>query len=86
MYARINKLINWNGKEYAHIIENEPAPFCDLCAFGDICQKVLTKELAYEDSPMKICNDVCEEANNTHFAFFIDSSKAERYCKRVNNE
>lgn len=83
MKARINKIITWQEKEYAHIIEDEPYPFCDLCSFSDICQKVLTKELAHEDSPMPICEKLSEEAN-THYAFFIEANKAEGYCNRRN--
>lgn len=80
MKARINKIITWQGKEYAHIIEDEPWQFCDICDFGDLCSKVIRKELAYEDSPMPICEKLSEEAN-THFAFFLDANKAEHYCK-----
>ena len=69
MKSHINKIINWKGKEYAHIIEDTPAPFCDFCAFSEICQKVLYKELAFEDSPMKICSELCD-VENTHFAYF----------------
>ena len=84
MKTRINKLITYNNKEYAHIIEDEPNQFCDLCAFFELCTKVIQKELAFEDSPMKICGDLCD-AENTHFAFFIESDKAEHYCKGINN-
>lgn len=81
--ARINKIITWNNKEYAHIIENELSEFCDLCSFRDICAKVLQKKLAFEDSPMKICQELCD-AENTHFAFFIEANKAENYCNKMN--
>ena len=84
MKARINKIITWQNKEYAHIVEDEPFQFCDICDFGDLCSKVLTKELAFKDSPMPICRKLSEEAN-THFAFFRDTDDAEEYCKRVNN-
>ena len=80
MKARINKIITWQGKEYAHIIEDNPFSFCDICDFGDLCSKVLAKELTFEDSPMSICEKLSEEAN-THFAFFLDANKAEHYCK-----
>lgn len=83
MKARINKIITWQGKEYAHIIEDEPFEFCDICVFRDICPKVLTKQLAFENSPMPICNKLSEEAD-THFAFFIEANKAEDYCNRRN--
>lgn len=83
MKAKIYKIINWQGKEYAHIIEDEPWQFCDICDFRDLCPKVLTKELAFEDSPMPICEKLSEEAN-THFAFFLDANKAEDYCNRRN--
>lgn len=83
MKARINKIIIWQGKEYAHIVEDEPWQFCDICDFGDLCSKVICKELAYENSPMPICNKLSEEAN-THFAFFIKADKAESYCNRMN--
>lgn len=83
MKARINKIITWQGKEYAHIIEDEPFEFCDICSFRDICSKVLTKEVSYENSPMPICNKLSEEAD-THFAFFIEANKAEDYCNRRN--
>ena len=79
MGRRINKLINYKGKEYAHIIEDEPAPFCDFCVFSDLCEKVLRKELEYNNSPMSICSDLCEK-ENTNFGFFIESNKAEKYC------
>ena len=80
MKARINKIITWQGKEYAHIIEDKPWQFCDICDFGDLCSKVIRKELAYEDSPMPICNKLSEESN-THFAFFRNVNDAEKYCK-----
>lgn len=81
MKARISKIITWQDKEYAHIIEDDPFPFCDICDFRDLCSKVLTKELAFKDSPMPICEKLSEEAN-THFAFFLDANKAEYYCKK----
>lgn len=82
MKAKIYKIINWKGKEYAYIIEDEPWEFCDICSFRDICSKVLTKELLYEDSPMLICNKLSKESN-THFSFFIEADKAEHYCKNT---
>ena len=81
--ARINKIITWDNKEYAHIIEDEPSEFCDICTFRDLCMKVIQKKLAFEDSPMKKCEELCD-AEDTHFAFFIDSSRAEDYCNRFN--
>ena len=81
MKAKINKIITWKDKEYAHIIEDESAPFCDLCAFSEECSKVLCKKLAYEDSPMLICDKLCKEAGDVHYAFFIDANKAEYYTK-----
>lgn len=78
--SRINKIINWKGKEYAHIIESEPAPFCDFCVFRNECQKVLTKQLSFEDSPLRICSDLCD-AENTSYAFFMEAGKAENYIK-----
>ena len=83
MKARINKIITWQGKEYAHIIEDEPFEFCDICSFRDICSKVLTKEVSYENSPMSICNKLSEEAD-THFTFFRNIDDAEKYCKNIN--
>lgn len=83
MKARINKIITWQGKEYAHIIEDTPNEFCNLCAFSELCEKVLTKELLFENTPMKTCSDISEEAN-THFSFFIEASKAKGYCNRRN--
>lgn len=80
MKSRVNKLINWHGKEYAHIIEDAPFQFCDICVFSKLCSKVLHKELAFEDSPMPICERLCDEAN-THFAFFIGADKVEYYDK-----
>ena len=85
MKARINKIINWKEKEYAHIIEDEPNQFCDLCAFSELCGKVNSKELPYEESPMAICAHLCLEANDTHFAMFIEASKAENYIKARND-
>jgi len=85
MKARINKIITWQNKEYAHIVEDEPFQFCDICDFGDLCSKVLRKELAFEDSPMPICEKLSEEAD-THFAFFRKVDDAEKYCKRINKE
>jgi len=82
--AVISKIIKWEGKEYAHIIEDTPNEFCDLCAFSELCAKVLTKELLFENTPMRMCSDICEEAN-THYGFFIDASKAENYVKSVNS-
>lgn len=83
MKARINKIITWQDKEYAHIVEDEPFQFCDICDFGDLCSKVLRKELAFEDSPMPICEKLSEEAD-THFAFFIRADKAKDYCNMRN--
>ena len=80
--SRINKIITWDGKEYAHVIETEPSSFCDQCVFSDLCQKVLYRELAVEDSPMKVCNDLCTK-ENTHFAFFMEANRAEDYCDGV---
>lgn len=85
MKARINKLINYKGKEYAHIIEKDPAPFCDFCVFSDLCTNVLKDPFIFEDSPMKICEDLCDEANTT-YGFFINSDGAENYIKHINNE
>lgn len=84
MKARINKIINWNGKEYAHIVEDKPAPFCDFCAFSELCSKVLSKELEYEKSPMKVCEDLCYTEEPIDFAFFIEASKAESYIRGAN--
>ena len=84
MIARINKIINWDGKEYAQVIEDHPAQFCDLCALSEICQKVLYKELEYENSPMKICSDLCNE-EQTNFAMFIEANDAERYVNSRNS-
>ena len=84
MKARINKIITWKGKEYAHIVEDEPNEFCDLCAFSNICGKVLTKEVSYEQSPMPICVHLCLEANDTHYAMFIEAEKAEKYVNARN--
>ncbi len=84
MKARINKLIIWDGKEYAHIIEDEPNQFCDLCSFSELCGKVVRKELAFEDSPMKLCEELCKP--DIHYAMFIPSEVAESYIKHVNNE
>ena len=84
MKARINKLITWDNKEYAHIIEDEPNQFCDLCSFSELCGKVVRKELAFEDSPMKLCEELCYEADDTHYAMFIPSEVAENYCKHIN--
>ena len=38
---KINKIIEYKGQQYEHIIEDAPAQFCDFCAFGDICPLVL---------------------------------------------
>lgn len=70
MKSKIGKIINWKGKEYAYLIDEEPAEFCDCCVFRKECAMVLSKELAYEESPMKICSDLSEEFN-TNFANFI---------------
>lgn len=83
MKSRINKIINWQGKEYAHIVENEPFEFCDICAFGDLCQKVLSKEIDYNNSPMIICDELSKETNDD-FSFFIEANKAENYCNNRN--
>lgn len=84
MSARINKYITWNEKEYAHIIEDKPNQFCDLCAFGEICQKVLLKTLEFSESPMKVCEELCD-AENTHFAMFVPGEVAEKYVRTVNS-
>ena len=78
--SRINKIINWNGKEYAHIIEDKPAPFCDFCVFCEECRKVIFQQVDVKDSPMNICRELCD-AENTHYAFFMEANKAEKYCK-----
>ena len=83
MISRINKIINWDGKEYAHIIETRPSQFCDLCALSNWCEKVIDRELAYDESPMKICSELCD-AENTHFAMFIEADKAEEYVLNIN--
>ena len=83
MTSRINKIITWQGKEYAHIIEDEPNQFCDLCTFGDLCHKVLINQIAFENSPMKLCEELCE-LENTHYAMFIPAEVAETYCKHIN--
>ena len=84
MSTRINKIINWDGKEYAHIIEDNPNQFCDLCVFSDLCQKVILKKLAFEESPMKICEELCSK-ENTNYAMFLESDVAKRYINRINN-
>lgn len=67
---KVNKIITWKGKQYVHIIADEPAPFCDFCAFGDECQKVLYGEITYDDSPMKMCDELCKEVGSIGFAYF----------------
>lgn len=84
MKARINKIINWQGKEYAHVIEDEPSQFCDLCAFNKLCWKVVSNELSFNNSPMKVCNDLCDK-ENTHFAMFVEASEAQDYIKKRND-
>lgn len=83
MSVRINKIINWKGKEYAHIIEDDPNQFCDLCSFREECAKVLSKELLFDNSPMKICDELCKE-ENTHFAMFIENGTADSYVQGRN--
>ena len=83
--ARINKIIKYNGKEYAHIIEPEPNQFCDLCCFSKTCSNVLNGALDYHESPMCICSELCNEAD-TDFAMFIESEIAKDYINAINKE
>ena len=65
----IAKIINWKGKEYAYMIGDKPAPFCDFCAFKKECSAVLFQKILYEGSPMEICEQLSIEFN-TNFANF----------------
>jgi len=80
---RINKYVKWGDKEYAHIIEEEPAEFCSMCALCDICSQVAQKKITFDNSPMAMCDELCS-AENTNYAFFIESDKAEAYCNKMN--
>lgn len=77
---RVNKYVKWEDKEYAHLIGDEPAQYCDMCAFRDTCSQVITKKIRYDDSPMTICEKLSEE-ENTNYSFFVESKDAERWCK-----
>lgn len=79
MKVRLNKLVNYAGKEYGHLIGSKANQYCDMCALKDECGKVLSKEIPYENSSMAICARVCEE-ENTHFAFFVESKDVKRWC------
>ena len=69
---KINKIIEYKGQQYEHVIEDHPNQFCDFCAFGNICPLVLWRELDFNESPMKICEQLCDEAG-TGFAYFRES-------------
>ncbi len=83
MKARIDRIINWKGKDYAHVVEDTLTEFCSLCSFQDVCEKVVSHEVPVDESPMKICQNISDELNiNT--AFFMDAVEAEGYVQRVN--
>ena len=64
------KIITYKGKEYKYVIDAEPASYCDICAFRELCGDVLCGKMSYEESPMPICERLSEEFN-THFASFV---------------
>ena len=84
MSAIINKIIIWHDKEYAHIIEDKPCDFCDLCAFSKLCYNVLSGKVSISDTPMEKCGELCNE-EHTDYAFFIEADKAENYIKSMND-
>lgn len=78
MAKRVNTFITWKGKEYAHIIGDEPDQYCDMCAFSNICSQVITKKIHYDNSPMVICEQLSTK-ENTNFSFFVESEHAKNY-------
>lgn len=66
---KIAKILTYKGQDYKYVIDTEPASYCDICVFRDMCADVITGKIAPENSPMPLCNELSEEFN-THFACF----------------
>jgi hypothetical protein len=83
MRLRISKVINWDGKEYAFVVDSEPNEFCDFCAFSVLCSEVVRHKRTIEESPMKICMELAD-AENTNYCNFISNDRAQEYVDNMN--
>lgn len=84
MSSRISKIVNYQGKEYAHIVEDDPAPFCDFCIFSEDCSKTIST-MNIANSPLQLCESCSKEAKSS-MGFFIEACRAEKYVDAMNNK